>query len=86
MASTPEKVIRMLKIFEALATDEQLFLTSRMGKEGVHWQYDDELGLQLLPPYDERNAAQKNVLNLILDAPSGFFRPMLFGPRSPTNT
>jgi putative aldouronate transport system substrate-binding protein len=75
MAATPEKVIRMLKIFEALATDEELFLASRMGKEGVHWEFDEELGLRHLPPYDERNAAQKHVLNLTLDGASGFFSP-----------
>ena len=80
LAQTPEKVIRMLKIFEALATDEQLFLASRMGEEGTHWEFDDDLGLQLVPPYDERNAAQKHALNLVLNAASGFFSPCAIRP------
>jgi len=55
-------------------------LASRMGEEGTHWEFDDDLGLQLVPPYDERNAAQKHALNLVLNAASGFFSPCAIRP------
>ena len=34
----------MLKIFEALAVEEKLFVEVRMGQRGVHWEFDAERG------------------------------------------
>ena len=75
VAAAPEKVVRMLKIFEALAVEETLFVEVRMGQRGVHWDFDAERGLYHLPPYDDRNVASKHLTTLNVDGPGGFFSP-----------
>ena len=75
VAQKPQKVLRMLKILEAQATDEQLFIETRMGKRGVHWDYDEARGLYYVPPYDDQNTALKHLVNLNVDGPGGFFSP-----------
>ncbi len=75
VAAAPEKVVRMLKIFEALAVEEKLFVDVRMGQRGVHWEFDAERGLYPLPPYDDRHAASKHLTVLNVDGPGGFFAP-----------
>ncbi|MDE2707146.1 MAG: hypothetical protein OXI35_18930, partial [Gemmatimonadota bacterium] len=75
VAAAPEKVVRMLKIFEALAVEEKLFVEVRMGQRGVHWEFDAERGLYYLPPYDDRNVANKHLIVLNVDGPGGFFAP-----------
>ncbi len=75
VAAAPEKVVRMLKIFEALAVEETLFVEVRMGQRGVHWDFDPERGLYHLPPYDDRNVALKHLTTLNVDGPGGFFSP-----------
>ncbi len=52
LADEPHKVIRVLRMFEALATDEQLHLETRFGQRGEHWEFDDELGIHPLPKYE----------------------------------
>ena len=82
VAAAPEKVVRMLKIFEALAVEEKLFVEVRMGQRGVHWEFDAERGLYHLPPYDDRNVASKHLTTLSVDGPGGFF----FSPRVGVNS
>lgn len=73
LAREPEKVIRILKMFDAMARDEQLFLEARMGQRGVHWEFDEDEGVDLLAPYDARNAGVKELINTQLDLGAGFF-------------
>lgn len=69
----PEKVIRVLRMFEELAKDEDLFMEACTGKRGEHWDYSPEKGLFLLPPYDTRDGGKKNLL--IPPTGAGFFSP-----------
>ena len=67
LAQNPEKVIRVLKMLEAMMTDEQLYIESSRGKQGEHWEYRDPAvgpnsGTTNLPPYDDRNAYNRAVL------------------------
>jgi len=75
VAREPEKVIRVLRMFEALATNRQLFIEARSGKKGVHWDWSPRRGLYLLPPYDERGEDGRNLLTLSLESCYGFFSP-----------
>lgn len=66
-AKHPEKVIRVLKMFEAMTKDDQLALASACGQQGVQWDYRDPKigkasGIKRLPPYDDPNRATMNVL------------------------
>jgi len=47
----PEKVIRMLKMMEAITVDEQLYAETRSGKRGLHWDLVPGRGAQLLPAF-----------------------------------
>ena len=49
----PEKVIRVLRMMEAIATNEELYLQARFAEQGTHWHYTPEKGRESLPPYDE---------------------------------
>jgi putative aldouronate transport system substrate-binding protein len=48
----PQKVIRVLRMFEAVTRDPQLYLEARCGKEGVHWRNNLQRGITAIPPYD----------------------------------
>jgi len=62
VAQKPEVVIRVLKMFEAFAKDQDLFVASRIGKRGVHWEWSAQRGLYPLPPYDKRGEDSRNLL------------------------
>jgi putative aldouronate transport system substrate-binding protein len=73
----PQRLIRMLRMFNDLMTDEAFFLEAMFGQRGVHWDFigpDFTFGeqRQLLPPFDKRGAAESEVINL----GAGFFSPV----------
>jgi putative aldouronate transport system substrate-binding protein len=72
----PEKVIRVLKMMEAIASDEVLYMEARNGKRGLHWDYNPKTyvradgrkkkeGIILLPPYDEEDRQRQNKAELL---------------------
>lgn len=69
----PEKVIRVLKMFEQLYLDGALFMEARTGKRGVHWDFNQEKGLHFLPPMNKRGVAKRHLLNQQLDRSTGFY-------------
>jgi putative aldouronate transport system substrate-binding protein len=76
VAEHPEKVIRVLKMFEAFATDRDLYITSRIGKRGLQWSYSPQRGDYPLPPYDAPGADQRNLLDFgTLDDAYGYYSP-----------
>lgn len=76
VAKHPEKAIRVLRMFESYATDTQLFLESRLGKRGLHWDWSPQRGVYLLPPYDAPGADARNVINVsMMENAFGFFSP-----------
>jgi putative aldouronate transport system substrate-binding protein len=63
----PEKVVRVLHMLDAMVVDEDLFLATKYGQRGVHWDYrlpevGPSGGLMPLPPYDDANQAQQAML------------------------
>ena len=75
----PEKVIRTLKILEATTMNDTLFVESKIGRRGIHWEYlnpalGTEGGIRYLPPYDQPQVAHREVLPGNPDlAGGGFF-------------
>lgn len=70
----PQKMIRVLRMFETFATDKKLFIESRTGRRGVHWEWTPQSGIRLIPPYDPRMVSYRQMLrfNLIENA-YGFY-------------
>lgn len=65
LAKEPEKVLRVLRMLDAMAADEELYLAARIGQRGVHWEWDEEKGLYALPPYDSRFHASRQLLHWV---------------------
>ena len=57
----PQKVIRILKMIEAVTRDESLYLDVVWGRRGVHWESNPDRGRYLLPPFeaDKRRRAEQ---------------------------
>ena len=49
----PEKVLRVLRMFEQITRSRQLYLEARCGKEGLQWRNDPQRGIVALAPYDQ---------------------------------
>lgn len=62
LAESPEKVVRVLRMLNAMAQDEELFLAGRLGKRGLHWEWNEVKGLIALPPFDSRYHASRELL------------------------
>ncbi len=67
IAERPELVIRVLQILEALVTDEELYLKSRLGERGVHWDYNAPVigpasGVTRIGKYTDGNQARDELL------------------------
>lgn len=69
----PEKVVRVLRMFEEMAKDEEFWLQSRTGVRGEHWDFNQDRGLHHPPPYDQRGEDRKFLLNLQFHTAAGFF-------------
>lgn len=64
MAERPEVVIRLLRMFDAIATDERLYLESRVGRQGMHWEWRDPevgqaSGIKHIPPFDTKQRREQ---------------------------
>lgn len=86
----PEKVIRVLEMMEAIASNESLYLETRSGERGRHWEYNpkeyirpdgvkQKEGIILLPPYDEKDRVRENAAEL-LGGQGSYFFPSSFDP------
>ncbi|MEI6809180.1 MAG: hypothetical protein WCN95_10710, partial [bacterium] len=78
VADHPEKAIRVLKMLEAVTTNETFFVESKIGRRGIHWDYTDnalgkEGGIKYLPPYDKPQIARQEVLPGNPDLAGGTF-------------
>lgn len=78
VADHPEKAIRILKMLEAVTTNETFFVESKIGRRGLHWDYVDpaagkEGGIRYLPPYDQPQIARREVLPGTPDLAGGTF-------------
>lgn len=80
LAQQPEKLVRLLTIFESLVTDEDLLSSVKLGQEGKHWEFRDqqakfEKGIKFLPPYDD-SSQQKNECLTSEFGSASFFAPV----------
>ena len=71
----PRKVIRILKMLEALTTNEALAREARMGKRDLHWEWSPDRGVYLLPPYNGATLANQEMLSNNSAESGGFFAP-----------
>jgi putative aldouronate transport system substrate-binding protein len=67
VARHPEKLVRILTMFEAETKDQHLAITASSGKRGIFWDFNDPKrgwagGTKLLPPYDDANQANMAVI------------------------
>lgn len=76
LRENPEKIIRVLKIFDAMALDEDFGLESLMGKKGLHWDHDPKSGTFLHEAF-EGSKGQAELLGAFNYLGVGYFR--LFG-------
>ena len=74
-ARQPEKIIRVLQMMETIARDPELFVESRLGKRGMHWDWSPERGTYFLPPYDKRGEDGRNLLTTDIEGAYGFYSP-----------
>jgi putative aldouronate transport system substrate-binding protein len=63
----PEKVVRILKLLNELVINEALFVESKVGKQGLHWDYSDpeigkSSGIRMLPPFDLPQSAKREAI------------------------
>ena len=54
LADNPQKVVRVLRYFNELCRDPDLYVDVRFGHRGVHWQWDEVFGVKKIPPYDKK--------------------------------
>jgi putative aldouronate transport system substrate-binding protein len=77
----PAKVVRLLKMLNELVINEELFVGSKVGKRGLHWDYADRAvgkasGIRLLAPYNLPHAAKREAIVISGDlGEGGFFSP-----------
>ena len=71
----PQKVIRVLQMLETIARDPELFLETRLGKRGMHWEWSPQRGPYFLPPYDQRGEDARNLLTTDIEGAYGFYSP-----------
>lgn len=90
LEENPEKVIRVLRMMEEIATDEALYHEARRGQRGEHWDYTpvefikpsgkrQKIGFMTLPPYDDRERDRENAAELI-GGMSQFYFPSTYEP------
>lgn len=79
LSESPEKIIRVLKIFEAMISDEDFGLESLMGKRGLHWEHDQKNGTHLLEAY-KGSKGESEFLGAFNYLGIGYFRPFGLNP------
>lgn len=80
LADQPEKLVRILTMFEQLVTDEDLITEVKLGEKGRHWEFKDaqagfDGGVKFLSPYDD-NSQQKNECLTAEFSSASFFVPV----------
>lgn len=80
LADEPEKVVRLLTMFENLVTDEELVKNVKLGEQGRHWQFKNESegfdgGVEFISPYNDSSQQKNECLTSEFGSPS-FFVPV----------
>lgn len=80
LAEQPEKLVRLLTMFESMVTDEELAKNVKLGQQGKHWEFRDASaafggGVDFLSPYDDASQQKNECLISEFGSPS-FFVPV----------
>lgn len=54
MAKTPEKIVRVLRMLNDAAANAEVHHELVYAKRGLHWEWNEELGMAKLPPFDNK--------------------------------
>ncbi len=73
LENEPQKVIRILRMLDTLASNPERALEAIMGRRGTHWEKSEERGVTLLPPYLEQKSAAPQMLRRDQYDKFGFF-------------
>lgn len=80
LENEPEKLVRILTIFEELVTNDELIEEVKLGQEGRHWEFVNpaagfDEGVKFLSPYNDPSQ-QKNECLVSEFGSSSFFAPV----------
>ncbi len=79
LVRAPEKLVRVLAMFDAMARDSELFIELRVGRRGVHWDWDEDYGIRKRPPFDTRAVSSTELMGEgitnNIDNNYGYFAP-----------
>ncbi len=80
LENEPEKLVRILTMFEQLVTDDELLTSVKLGQQGRHWEFADssagfDSGVKFLSPYDDPSQ-QKNECLISEFGSTSFFAPV----------
>lgn len=80
LAEQPEKLVRLLTMFEAMVTDEELVKSLKLGEQGKHWKFKNDAegfggGTEFISPYDDASQQKNECLVAEFGSPS-FFVPV----------
>ena len=80
LAEQPEKLVRLLTMFESMVTDEELVKNVKLGQQGKHWEFKDasaafDGGVDFLSPYNDASQQKNECLISEFGSPS-FFVPV----------
>ncbi len=80
LAEQPEKLVRLLTMFESMVTDEELAKNVKLGQQDKHWEFRDASaafggGVDFLSPYNDASQQKNECLISEFGSPS-FFVPV----------
>lgn len=84
LVESPEKIARVLRLFNDAARDPELHREFVIGKRGLHWEWDDAVGIRKLPPYDNKAVGARELLGegatIDIGDNHGYFVPFCSSP------
>ncbi len=73
LSREPEKIIRVLKMFDEISKNEKLYVETKSGKEGEHWNNIPGEGIKISDKYRDTSEASRQMIGI-----RGFSNPTFF--------
>ncbi len=80
LGNNPEKIIRYLKMIDAICMDELLYVETRSGEKDKYWSYNEEKGIYIKDEYKDNPILTKEMIG-----DRGFTCPIFFQSNLFTN-
>jgi hypothetical protein len=84
VAQQPEKAVAVMKMLEAMHTDRKLYWESKIGQEGLHWEWIDPVdeassgrGFTLKPDYKDPDTGKEIDLQVLKNGKRQMLHPSL---------